>query len=437
MMLNLFHNDDFVFNNPYEFPERQGSQKAFSGEGDFIPVRPGRNMWETNFVPDLAAFELKEWKARGAGGSNMMFVLADGTMHAHISQMPVGTYKKAHRHGPDFHVFAVTGQGYSLLWYDVAKELVRIDWQHGVVFAPPDQMFHQHFNTSPDPARYLAVAFGGLRYPFTASKKHVFMGMDVNVQDGGCQIEYEDQDRRIHDIFLKELAKTGAKSKMGQFIDESGLRQRRRPDRSRSAMHDLEFDHLHYVPDDEVNEVAWATDNVELRTVGIDIGSSTSHLMFSLVHLQRLGTALSSRFVVIKRQVHVAVADQADALPARLHHRHRRPRRVLRRLLPPRAGRSRRRRLRRRHPDRRGDQAAQRARHRRAVLGSVRNLRLRLRRPSHGMPDGGARLRRRRDVARHTATPCSMSTSAAAPPSSPGSRRARSSPPSRSRSAAA
>ena len=68
-------------------------------------------------------------------------------------------------------------------------------------------------------------------------------------------------------------------------------------------MHDLEFDHLHYIPDDEVNEVAWATDNVELRTVGIDIGSSTSHLMFSLVHLQRLGTALSSRFVVIKRQV--------------------------------------------------------------------------------------------------------------------------------------
>ena len=118
MMLNLFHNDAFVFDNPYAFPERQGSQKAFSGEGDFIPVRPGRNMWETNFVPDLAAFELKEWKARGAGGSNMMFVLADGTMHAHISQMPVGTYKKAHRHGADFHVFAVTGQGYSLLWYE-------------------------------------------------------------------------------------------------------------------------------------------------------------------------------------------------------------------------------------------------------------------------------------------------------------------------------
>src|SRR5437764_4963463 len=67
-------------------------------------------------------------------------------------------------------------------------------------------------------------------------------------------------------------------------------------------MHDLEFDHLH-VESDEINEVAWSTDNVELTTVGIDIGSSTSHLLFARVHLQRLTTALSSRFVVIERKV--------------------------------------------------------------------------------------------------------------------------------------
>jgi mannose-6-phosphate isomerase-like protein (cupin superfamily) len=221
LQLNLFHNEAFVFDNPFEFPERQGAATHFSGEGEFVPVRPGRNMWETNFIPDLSAFELKTWTERGAGGSNMMFVLADGTMHAHTSQMPVGTYKKGHRHGPDFHVFAVTGHGFSLLWYDVAKDLVRVDWKHGVVFAPPDQMFHQHFNTSRDPARYLAVAFGGLRYPFTESKRHVFKGMDVTVKDGGCQIEYEDQDPRIHRMYLEELAKHGVTSGMGKFIDES------------------------------------------------------------------------------------------------------------------------------------------------------------------------------------------------------------------------
>ena len=69
-------------------------------------------------------------------------------------------------------------------------------------------------------------------------------------------------------------------------------------------MHDLEFEHLHVDPDGvAVNEVAWAADNVELVTVGIDIGSSTSHLMFARVHLQRLSSALSSRFVVVGRSI--------------------------------------------------------------------------------------------------------------------------------------
>jgi ethanolamine utilization protein EutA len=68
-------------------------------------------------------------------------------------------------------------------------------------------------------------------------------------------------------------------------------------------MHDLEFEHLHVSADDGVNEVAWAADNVELTTVGIDIGSSTSHLMFARVHLQRLSNALSSRFVVVSRKI--------------------------------------------------------------------------------------------------------------------------------------
>jgi uncharacterized RmlC-like cupin family protein len=219
-ILNLFHNEAFVFEHPFEFMDRQGMPGFFAGEGNFIPVRPGRNMWETNFVPDLEAFELKAWDQRGAGGSNMMFILAEGTMHAHCSQMPVGTYKKAHRHGADFHVFAVTGHGYSLLWYEGEKDMVRVDWQHGVVFAPPDQMFHQHFNTSPSPARYLAVAMGSLRYPFLEEKKRVFLGADVSVKDGGCQIEYENQDRRVHSLYLEQLAKHGVKSRMGAFIPE-------------------------------------------------------------------------------------------------------------------------------------------------------------------------------------------------------------------------
>src|ERR1700756_4166731 len=71
-------------------------------------------------------------------------------------------------------------------------------------------------------------------------------------------------------------------------------------------MHDLEFEHVHVDNAEETRgarELIWAADNVELTTVGIDIGSSTSHLMFARVHLQRLSTALSSRFVVVERKI--------------------------------------------------------------------------------------------------------------------------------------
>ena len=155
----------------------------------------------------------------------MKFILADGTMHAHSSEMPVGTYKKGHRHGADFHVYSVHGTGYSLLWYDMDEKIERIDWEHGVVFAPPDGMLHQHFNTSATPARYLAVALGSMRYPFVDSKRKLFGGgVDTSVEEGGNQIEYENQDPRIHEIYLSELAKNQVQSKMGEIIDEAPYR---------------------------------------------------------------------------------------------------------------------------------------------------------------------------------------------------------------------
>ena len=57
--------------------------------------------------------ELQALRARGArqGLDERRFVLADGTMHAHVSQMPVGRYKKAHRHAAGTHVHAVDGDG--------------------------------------------------------------------------------------------------------------------------------------------------------------------------------------------------------------------------------------------------------------------------------------------------------------------------------------
>ncbi len=54
--------------------------------------------------------------------------------------------------------------------------------------------------------------------------------------------------------------------------------------------------------DDELDDLIRAFDRFELTTVGVDIGSSTSHLMFARLELHRLATSLSSRFVVTSRQ---------------------------------------------------------------------------------------------------------------------------------------
>ena len=218
-VLNLFHNERFVFQNTFTFSEREGSSKHFAGEGDFIDVRPGKHMWETNFVPDLMSIKLHEWDARGAGSANIKLILADGVLHVHVSDMPVGSYKKAHRHTADVNVFCLSGEGYSLFWYDGDKDFIRKDWHHGWVFAPPDMMFHQHFNSGGDIVRYLAVGHGSIRYPFTQNIWNVIKGIDANVKDGGNQIEYEDQDPRVHAIFTAELAKRGL-SPAGKYLEK-------------------------------------------------------------------------------------------------------------------------------------------------------------------------------------------------------------------------
>ena len=223
LVMNLFHSDAFVFDNPFAFGERAGKEAYFTGDGDFLPLKPGQHMWETNFVPDLSSFELPAWENRGTGSKNIKFILADSVMHAHTSEMAVGTYKKGHRHGPGAHVFAVSGTGYTLMWYEGDKDFTRHEWQHGFVFTPDDGMFHQHFNTSPEPARYLALSLGSHRYPMLARKVKRKEQPEASVKNGGLQIDYEDQDPRIHVIWLRELAKTGVPSRMGAIFDEERI----------------------------------------------------------------------------------------------------------------------------------------------------------------------------------------------------------------------
>jgi len=71
--------------------------------------------------------------------------------------------------------------------------------------------------------------------------------------------------------------------------------------------HDIDLDHEHELlaeaASTAIAQAIWEQETIELTTVGIDIGSSTSHLLFARVTLKRLAEDLSSRFIVVDRQV--------------------------------------------------------------------------------------------------------------------------------------
>lgn len=212
LIMNLFHNEDLIFNSDIVFSDRFGDEAWYEGKGIFLPKNPDvyrRSIWETNFIPDLGAFDrVPANDERGMGSKTVEFILGNNTMHAHMSEIPARRYKKAHRHEAGFHIFPVSGQGYSLLWIDDPHDFQRIDWQHGHVYAPPEQWWHQHFNLGAVPSRYLATFLGSNRYPLTQERKATYSGQP-ELRRGGGQIEPSEELPDIYNLFEKELGMRG------------------------------------------------------------------------------------------------------------------------------------------------------------------------------------------------------------------------------------
>jgi ethanolamine utilization protein EutA len=67
--------------------------------------------------------------------------------------------------------------------------------------------------------------------------------------------------------------------------------------------HDHDHDHDFDADDGPLEDnPLWRQDNVSLNTVGIDIGSSGTQVIFSRVHLRRLAEDLTSRYYVVSRE---------------------------------------------------------------------------------------------------------------------------------------
>ena len=71
-------------------------------------------------------------------------------------------------------------------------------------------------------------------------------------------------------------------------------------------LHEDIFAHVHLGEPGNAEDAAAfiaSQDHLELRTVGIDIGSSTSHLLFAKITLEREAQHHSARYIVVNREV--------------------------------------------------------------------------------------------------------------------------------------
>ena len=230
LVMDIFHNVDFVFNCSYPFEDRYKGQEDYFAVGEKRYEAGRQHIWETNFIADVCAASLGARDIKGAGVQLTQFELSGNALIGHLAQWPAGRYHKAHYHGPGAILLGLQSSGYVLLWPKEAgvrpyesgnsDRVVEVKWKEASVYCPPNFWFHQHFNTGAVPARHLAMRYGGKLFPMgfkTASR--VFMqGEDsepyTSVRQGGTLIEYEDEDPQIRRRYEEELQKTGVPCEM-------------------------------------------------------------------------------------------------------------------------------------------------------------------------------------------------------------------------------
>jgi oxalate decarboxylase/phosphoglucose isomerase-like protein (cupin superfamily) len=207
-VMNLYGDEHFVFNTVHDFKNR------FNGEPDYFTKAGEQDgfLLRTNFVPDAVNLPLISAKERGAGGGHIRFNMANGSMASHISQFPVGTYKKGHKHGPGAHVIVLSGEGYSFMWPE-GGEPTKYEWEVGTLIVPPNAWFHQHFNSGATPARYLAF-----KYMSPRNAQGVPMSW-ISSRIGGYQIDYADESDLVRNTYEKALRKNNLVHNMSAIYE--------------------------------------------------------------------------------------------------------------------------------------------------------------------------------------------------------------------------
>ena len=235
--INLYSNVDFIFNCSYHFSDRYNPEdRQFFKPNENIerdPIR-GLAMRKTNIIPDVFTCELPLDNRRSPGYRRIEPRMAGNNFYLWIGQHEPGRYTKAHAHKSAAVLLCLNGKGYTYTWPaslgmtpwkdGKTDQIKRQDYESvGMVTAAPmsGDWYHAHFGVSKDPLRLMA--WFGPNHPARDRGHRGELNKDyanIDIQEGGTQIRYCDEDPFLRREFEESLAKEGIASQMEPSLYE-------------------------------------------------------------------------------------------------------------------------------------------------------------------------------------------------------------------------
>ncbi len=219
LMMDLFRSRNFIWNNPLDFPDRYAGQPDYfdpENRIDYGPTTEHHSLTLSNMVRNAWTWRLFN-AGQGYKDTDRHIILSKSAMSTRVEQFPIGTYERGHRHKAGVTIVLITGTGYTFLWpNELGKtpwkdgkgdQVQRLEWEPGVLFVPPEEWYHQHFNSGTEPTRYVRLGAPPGNEVYKVGAIGLALGASTRIQ-------FREEDPYVRNLFEKELAKQGATIQM-------------------------------------------------------------------------------------------------------------------------------------------------------------------------------------------------------------------------------
>ena len=136
-----------------------------------------------DFGVDLLEVATAPWPRFGIDGGLVHLKGRGDFVSIFVLDLAAGAKSAPQKHLFEEVVYVLSGYGSTTIETSDGRKH-SFEWGPKSLFALPLNARYQHFNTSAEPVRYMATAYGSSRYPFSAEKRRVMRSKSVPIPSG-------------------------------------------------------------------------------------------------------------------------------------------------------------------------------------------------------------------------------------------------------------